>query len=147
MDKERTKWNLLSEPSCTHNRGFLQLNPNGHCKPSLTQEARMYSPQDRVQFWYTTHLDQCRRKQGRWEEIMWDIARGWRHKNWPKQDHSKYPSNTAWSKWNPSWERVEHRTGELRVYACWGKGQMTDFTMPEIRHLLRIVGDKIFAES
>lgn len=69
MDKERTKWNLLSEPSCTHNRGFLQPNPNGALQTHIDSRSQRYSPRERVQFLYTTHLDQCRRKQGRWGEL------------------------------------------------------------------------------
>lgn len=146
MDKERTKWNL-SEPSCTHNRGFLQPNPNGALQTLVDSRSQkifstgesailVYSPSGAMQ----KETRQMRRN-------MCDIARGWRHKNWPKQDDSKFPNNTASSKWNRSWESIEHKIGKLRVYACWGKGQMTDFTMPEIRHLLRIVRDKLLAES
>lgn len=147
MDKERTKWNLLSEPSCTHNRRFLQPNPNGALQTLVdSRSQKIFSTGDNAILVYNPS-GSMQKETRQMRRNMWYIARGWRHKNWPKQDHSKFPSNTASSKWNPSWKRVEHRIGELWVYACWGKGHMTDFAMPEIKHLLRIVRDKVFAES
>lgn len=68
IKKEQSEVCSLS-PAAHIIEGFYSLTPMGHCKPWLTQKARRYSPQEIMQFWYTTHLDQCRRKQGRWEEI------------------------------------------------------------------------------
>lgn len=122
MDEERTKWNLLSEPRCTYHRGVLQPKPNGALQTLVESRSQkifstgesavvVYNPSGYMQ----KETRQMRRN-------MWDIAREWRHKNWPKQDCSKFPSNTASSKWNPSWKRVEHRIGELRVCTCLREG-------------------------
>lgn len=68
IKKEQSEISAQS-PAAHIIEGFYSLTPMGHCKPWLTQQARRYSPQETMQFWYTTHLDQHRRKQGRWEEI------------------------------------------------------------------------------
>lgn len=147
MDTERTKRNLLSEPSCTYHRGVLQPKPNGALQTLVeSRSQKIFSTGESAVLLYNPsgYMQEETRQM---RSNMQDIARGWRHKNWPKQDCREFPSNTASSKLNPSWKRVEHRIGELRVCTCWGKGQMTDSAMPEIRHLLRIVRDKLFAES
>lgn len=68
IKKEQSEICSLS-PAAYIMEGFYSLSPMGHCKPWLSREVRRYSPQERVQLWYTPHLDTCRRKQGRWEEI------------------------------------------------------------------------------
>lgn len=101
---------------------FLQPNPNRALETlvDLRSQKIFSTGESAILLYNPSGLMQKETRQMR--RNMWEIAREWRHKNWPKEESSKFPSNTASSKWNTSWKKVEHRIGELRVYACWGKG-------------------------
>lgn len=83
VDKERTKWNLRSEPSCTHNRGFLQPNPNGALQTLVDSTSqKIFSTGDNAVLVYNPS-GSTQKETRQMRRNMWDTARGGRHKNWP----------------------------------------------------------------